>query len=229
MTPKSAYCLARAYIDARSDASALLPAFDLLEAATRGRAIRVEVNYGRQESLVGARKRLVNLSGGAVEQMLAFNDNGDLAFAVLKEPLEGLGCYSLLVTWERADELKAAADLLVQLSSVAHVAYGYARTAPANMSPLTEAPIRKRWFGASTIVPKRREGWISPSKAVLDGGVRGLYPVNVWRSEAHAELHAQGIRLPSELDGATGLVRIDAACREVIRSINDGNLPWMQA
>lgn len=222
------YCLARVYLDLAACAESPSSILQLLITACSASAVTAELNYGAQRSIKAVEARLENLTWNEVEELLAIDQQGEVAFAIAKE-FDAVGsCASLVACWPAAQAYGAPQSFFAQLDRGSQVAYGYAWTAPPDVSPVTETRIRKRWFGQSVRVPKRREGWLSPSQSLLAGGLRGIYPLNYWRPPVHAQLAALGVHLPPNLAGSTGLVEVDAASARSIRSLNPASADWLR-
>lgn len=109
-----------------------------------------------------------------------------------------------------AEQRLSTSELLINtLAEKLSLQYAYARSLPGNFSTFGETRIRHSLFGMSFKVEQASKTWLLPPQEILDGAIKGIYPVNYWREGVFDRLRRAGIWLPDRITG-NGIVVINA-------------------
>jgi len=160
------------------------------------------VNYGPEQPWPVCGNRLIDMPIGSVECVLVLDSEGELvAGLALDLPRESSARNFLctVVTSVPIEDLRRN-DPFEKVRAVSTVEYAYARSLPADISPISETRMKRSWLGAvRTAVPPRGSDWICKSADVVDGAIKGLYPVNYWNGQVRNRIELLGIILPTDL------------------------------
>jgi hypothetical protein len=183
---------------------------EIVASAAGDRSLRVIVNNG-----VAARLHAGTKIPRDVESVLISSvREGDRFQAVIgsidssRDPHGDLVLFNAVLDFE--PELLSARALLRRLQAEFGLSYAYARHMNPDLSAISETAIRRTLLGGiSSVVHLRERVWLCTEGSVVDGAVRGFYPLNFWNDHARATLQRMGVVLDSLKSESSGLVAIE--------------------
>ena len=178
-------------------AGELLALVDAVLAATSFRPVEGSINHGYTQEMSSLRRALAKMKPVQLDALEVRDESGEVICsfgaegASVGDRARAFEIFALLPP--AAD---AAQDRLLQLLMRHHMHYGYARALGPDFNPVSEAPLKRGFFGAEIEVDGGRADWLVPEADVRAGAVRGLYPANVFSAIGLARLAGSGLRLP---------------------------------
>ena len=179
-------------------AGELLALVDQVLASLVAKPLEGSINFGYTQPMSSMRRALAKLKPVQLDALEVRDESGEVICsfgaegASVGDRARAFEIFALLPP--AAD---AAQDKLLRLLMRHHMHYGYARALGADFNPVSEAPIRRGFFGPEIEVDGGRADWLVPEMDVRAGAIRGLYPANVFSAIGLARLAGSGLRLPS--------------------------------
>ena len=179
-------------------AGELLALVDQVLAGLAAKPLEGSINFGYTQPMSSLRRALAKMKPVQLDALEVRDESGEVICSFGAEGAsvgDRSRAFEIFALLPPASD--AAQDKLLQLLMRHHLHYGYARTLGPDFSPVSEAPVRRGFFGAEIEVDGGRADWLVPEVDVRAGAVRGLYPANVFSAIGLARLAGSGLRLPS--------------------------------
>ena len=179
-------------------AGELLALVDQMLAGLAAKPLEGSINFGYVQPMSSLRRALAKLTPVQLDALEVRDESGEVICSFGAEGAsvgDRARAFEIFALLPPAAE--AAQDKLLQLLMRHHLHYGYARALGPDFNPVTEAPVKRGFFGAEIEVDGGRADWLVPEMDVRAGAIRGLYPANVFSAIGLARLAGSGLRLPA--------------------------------
>ena len=210
-------------------AGELLALVDAVLAGLVAKPLEGSINFGYVQQMSSLRRALAKLTPVQLDALEVRDESGEVICSFGAEGAsvgDRARAFEIFALLPPAAE--AAQDKLLQLLMRHHLHYGYARALGPDFNPVTEAPVKRGFFGAEIEVDGGRADWLVPEMDVRAGAIRGLYPANVFSAVGLARLAGSGLRLPASAPAVGDqLWRPSAAERSEILRLNPGYLEYL--
>jgi hypothetical protein len=184
-------------------AGELLALVDQVLAGLAAKPLDGSINLGDAQPMSSLRRALAKMKPVQLDALEVRDESGEVICSFGAEGAsvgDRARAFEIFALLPPASD--AAQDKLLRLLMRHHMHYGYARALGPDCSPVTEAPVKRGFFGAEIEVDGGRADWLVPEVDVRAGAVRGLYPANVFSAIGLARLAGSGLRLPSSAPAA---------------------------
>jgi hypothetical protein len=179
-------------------AGELLALVDQVLAAIPAVPLEGSINHGYTQSMSSLRRALAKMKPDSLDVLTVLDESGEV---ICSFGAEGASVGDRSRAFEIFGLLppagRAAQGRLLRLLMRHHLHYGYARALGADFNPLTEARVKRGFFGSEIEVDGGRADWLVPEVDVRAGAIRGLYPANVFSAVGLVRLAGSGLRLPA--------------------------------
>ena len=210
-------------------AGELLALVDAVLAGLVATPLEGSINFGYVQQMSSLRRALAKLTPVQLDALEVRDESGEVICSFGAEGAsvgDRARAFEIFALLPPAAE--AAQDKLLQLLMRHHMHYGYARALGPDFNPVTEAPVKRGFFGAEIEVDGGRADWLVPEMDVRAGAIRGLYPANVFSAVGLARLAGSGLRLPASAPAVGDqLWRPSPAERAEILRLNPGYLEYL--
>ena len=210
-------------------AGELLALVDQVLASLAAKPLEGTINFGHVQPMSSLRRALAKMTPVQLDALEVRDESGEVICsfgaegASVGDRARAFEVFALLPP--AAD---AAQDKLLKLLMGHRMHYGYARALGPDFNPVSEAPVRRGFFGPELEVDGGRADWLVPEVDVRAGAVRGLYPANVFSTIGLARLAGSGLRLPPSAPAAGDqLWRPSAAERAEFLRLNPSYLDYL--
>ena len=179
-------------------AGELLALVDQVLASLAAKPLEGSINMGYTQPMSSLRRALAKMKPVQLDALEVRDESGEVICSFGAEGAsvgDRARAFEIFALLPPASD--AAQDKLLQLLMRHHMHYGYARALGADFNPVSEAPVKRGFFGAEIEVDGGRADWLVPEMDVRAGAIRGLYPVNVFSAVGLARLAGSGLRLPA--------------------------------
>ena len=179
-------------------AGELLALVDQVLAGLAAKPLEGSINFGYTQPMSSLRRALAKMTPVQLDALEVRDESGEVICSFCAEGAsvgDRARAFEIFALLPPASD--AAQDKLLRLLMRHHLHYGYARALGPDFSPLSEAPVKRGFFGTEIEVDGGRADWLVPEVDVRAGAVRGLYPANVFSAIGLARLAGSGLRLPS--------------------------------
>jgi len=205
-------------------AGELLALVDQVLASLVAAPLEGSINFGYTQPMSSLRRALAKMKPVQLDALEVRDESGEVICsfgaegASVGDRARAFEIFALL-----PPAAQAAQDKLLQLLMRHHMHYGYARALGPDFNAVSEAPIRRGFFGSEIEVDGGRADWLVPEMDVRAGAIRGLYPANVFSAIGLARLAGSGLRLPSSAPAVGDVLwRPGAAERAELLRLNPG-------
>lgn len=187
---------------------------------------KVSINFEMEGEVAPHLEFLNSAPFAGLECFFALNAFDRMIFSFVRlqhfsQSIDSSPIYELTLVREREDLFQKEIEFMGDVNAKFVLHAGYSRLLRANFSPVSESKERRGFFGGTSVsVVQRKESWLMPNKSPSLGAVKGVYPVNFWRSKAVENLLKIGFKLPSECLGSEGIVCFDEGQQKKISKEN---------
>ena len=210
-------------------AGELLALVDQVLAGLAAKPLEGSINFGYTQPMSSLRRALAKMRPVQLDALEVRDESGEVICSFGAEGAsvgDRARAFEIFALLPPASD--AAQDKLLRLLMRHHMHYGYARALGPDFNPVSEAPVRRSFFGAEIEVDGGRADWLVPEVDVRAGAVRGLYPANVFSAIGLARLAGSGLRLPPSAPSVGDhLWRPSALERTEFLRLNPGYLAYL--
>ncbi|QDQ28439.1 hypothetical protein FNU76_19905 [Chitinimonas arctica] len=183
------------------------------------------VNYGADKNIS---KFQGAISAGGVEYLEVLDTTGALLLTIGKwaigknEP----DLYQCMVVGRLDEHYVSELKIMKRFAIDQDLVYGYSRELRSDYNPASETRIKRGFFSTET-KSESSNVWMFNSQEMLAGSVKGVYPVNYWRTLAIEKLQNVGFSLPKTIAGE-GVYLFNAAQQQEIARENQQFLNFVR-
>lgn len=184
--------------------------------ACLGLPINFSLNYASDRSISSLDKFTHNMTYGDLEAFDCSDENGSIVFS-LGRAGSAFGSESTLTLFEcfvvspEATSFEREILVMQKFAQLFSLYYGYIRRLPADFSPASEVRIKTGFFSKSVQVQRIQDSWILDPKTLIEGAIKGFYPINFWRENVLCKLSPLGFDLAVTVPRGGGIVQFDEA------------------